>query len=482
MRNVLYLLLALSVLADLVLGTWAGAAWGSYARTWRLDELVDSDGGRLLGLVLGLCLFCFAALQILAGWWIRQDKEEGFRLLILFGIYLMVSSVVTFLAFARREFLLVDGLRGAAFTVLSVMLLTRPSTVTELRLPVRAVSSESSRRDERGRGRSAGMRESERGSRGRGRRDTEVSGERRPRDSRPDPGRDSRGGRDDRTSRDAARREEGSRRRERPARKNREEIAPRPESRTRPGTGEPPVGRERTRVVSGENAESRLTVVVKGGSDALQRRPSTDVPPREEAEVRTPPAEEIEGASPVDARRRRRRRRRSRGEAGEAAVENGADTIEEPAELEGLPGLIPSEPDTEESGEFPRDEGISERPDTRRRSRRRSRDRKGDGRASSERTSQRPGGLQEDREGLGHERAGEPEERTGDPMESATIDRSSPAVEALDVLSLLEPPARGGPRKDQPFGRTRRAARGHRPPPGREQPLPGEPEPGAGDT
>lgn len=140
MRRALLALLGLSVLVDLTLGAWASVAWESYVNKWlpdlRLLAGVQADDVRLLGLVLGLSLLCFAAIQILAIRWVRDEKEEGLTLALVFGGYLIVSSVITFLVFQNRvEFLIVDGLRGALLTVFAVVLRNAPATIRVLRLP-----------------------------------------------------------------------------------------------------------------------------------------------------------------------------------------------------------------------------------------------------------------------------------------------------------------------------------------------------------
>ena len=125
MNGALTVLLGLSVLVDLALGAWAGAAWGSYQTRW-LPDLVPLSGGaaesaRLLGLVLALCLFCFAALQSLALYWVRKGNEAGHRVAILFGAWLVLSSIIVFGLFHRPEFLLIDGLRGAALAIVGAL-------------------------------------------------------------------------------------------------------------------------------------------------------------------------------------------------------------------------------------------------------------------------------------------------------------------------------------------------------------------------
>lgn len=168
MIRILVVLLSLSALLDVVLGVWAGAFWPSYVRQW-LPSIRDAGlwgppprppgpGGtageiRLLGLVLGLCLLCFAALQGLALVWMRRGKEEAYAVVLLFGFWLIASSTVIFAVFRHPAFLLIDGMRGALLIVATVFALRAPATVRELRLP------ESRRADRAGR---SGQRRAER--------------------------------------------------------------------------------------------------------------------------------------------------------------------------------------------------------------------------------------------------------------------------------------------------------------------------------
>lgn len=150
MIRTLVVLLSLSALLDVVLGVWAGAFWPSYVRQW-LPSIRDAGlygppprppgpGGtageiRLLGLVLGLCLLCFAALQGLALAWIRRGRGEAYSIVLLFGFWLIASSTVIFAVFRHPAFLLIDGMRGAVLIVATIFALRAPTTVRELRLP-----------------------------------------------------------------------------------------------------------------------------------------------------------------------------------------------------------------------------------------------------------------------------------------------------------------------------------------------------------
>ena len=363
MNIALYVVLGLSVLVDLVLGAWASAAWGSFVSTWHLnfselqpEALRDTQ---LLGLVLGFCLFCFAALQALAIYWIRGEKEEGHRLAILFGGYLIVSSLVTFAVFHRPEFLLMDGLRGGLLVVLAVMVLNAPATVRELRLPDASVQSR-----QRGGDKRTAESRAPRPVADRDRRDRRGPG--RPRrtmgaleDDRPR-GRRRRGGRDEDRS-PSARRERSQPRaeeepRDRPELKDRlrplitsvgsppeapltpparevlggsgrrergpEEKEPdryrsrRPESRPRAPEETPPWDAVSSRRVHPDTPEEQpLTVVVHGGPD-LRARAHPLTPESPSPETVTGPRSEADDLPGSGDRRRRRRRRRPRGGRG----------------------------------------------------------------------------------------------------------------------------------------------------------------------
>ena len=81
------------MLVDLALGAWASVAWESYVDRWlpNLQPLVGAQAQdvRLLGLVLGFCLLCYAAIQILAISWIRNEKEEGLEITDCHGLLLL---------------------------------------------------------------------------------------------------------------------------------------------------------------------------------------------------------------------------------------------------------------------------------------------------------------------------------------------------------------------------------------------------------
>lgn len=447
MKKALYVVLGLSLLVDLALGAWASVSWGSFCGTWHLSfTALQSDAYKdtqLLGFVLGFCLFCFTALQALAIYWIRTEKEQGYQLSVLFGCYLLVSSVFTFAIFHRTDFLLLDGIRGALVAVLATVSLNAPATVRELRLPNGAQRAGGRRRDERAtgsshsRGQAGGSggrdRRSARPSRaqilleqqqarGTGRRrgawaDRERGGhteqadriERLPRHERTD-SRDRSGGRDRWASRDRVRQPASgaatpappaaepeafseANRRERGDEGDLRDRGHRGEDRLRSPqdlTGRPAAGQRRPR--SGDSDEELpLTVVVRGAPELLRPRLS-----EEETTPATPePArgEEVEFAATDADRHRRRRRRRPRGGRGQ--------------EEEGAPASGESAIGFREERSSP-DEPIASRPEA---------------------EEERPTPVRE---------------------------RSSGYVEALDMLSMLEPSSRRAGGAAEPFGRTRR--------------------------
>lgn len=294
MVQALIVLLGLSALLDVALGAWAGVAWRSFAGFWfPQNPSMAGDDPHLLGVVLTFFLLFVAVLQGMALAWVKKEKPQGFAIAAAFGIYLVVSSLVTFVVFRRFEFLLVDGLRGALLAVTSMIGMNEPSTVRSLRLPARSERDDRVSRDarpERGRHRRHerdGRRDSrpgrgDRGDRGgRGRRS--GGGESRGAEGR---GGDARGG----DARGGDPRGGDSRsERSRPA-------APAESSRPRPAEAE-------------DESKRSLAVVVKGD---FKTRPGG--PEGEEG---------IDGDD-----RKRRRRRRRRGAAGDGADSSGASALD----------------------------------------------------------------------------------------------------------------------------------------------------------
>ncbi len=146
MNSLFLVVLGLSLLVDLALGAWAGANFPHFAKTWGLDGVAPAGVAHFLGWVLGTCLVGFAAIQGIAFRWTRRDKDEGPQLAIVFGCWLVLSSLATYAFVVLRgsesefasmglRFLVVDGLRGAVLTVLGFLALHAPSVVRELRLP-----------------------------------------------------------------------------------------------------------------------------------------------------------------------------------------------------------------------------------------------------------------------------------------------------------------------------------------------------------
>ncbi len=366
MTSVLCVVLGLSALMDLALGVWASAAWGSFTETWRLQSFQVSAqataDARLLGTVLGFCLLMFAALQVQIILWIRRGWEQGHRLTVIFGAYLLISSVVTSLLFHRPEFLWVDGLRGILLGALALLSLNTPATVRELRLPARTHVTPRMRDHRGAEDRSAvrhgdrrGRRRDNRADRDRDRSRSRVAGRHGHSGGRA-------GGRTTDRESTAERGTDGDRERlaargENRSSRIRGDRSPDPRSRAREVM---PVGPERPkpprREPVSEQDDRDLTVVVHGPAD--KHRPHDERPPLQAGglplagrEAASPLSQEAslspaagdfeqreDDASPRgDRRRRRRRGPRRNGEAREyaAPIEDGSFMdLPEPAAAE----------------------------------------------------------------------------------------------------------------------------------------------------
>ena len=146
---------------DVVLGAWASTSWGSFAKFWFEGHAdMTNAGTRVIGLVLGLALLFYAALQAFAVMRVRSDDETGYKVLAGFGGYLVISAVITFavaqqgngagLKLNGMEFLLVDGLRGALLATFAMLAMREPATVRELKLPSAAEQARTRTSRERG--------------------------------------------------------------------------------------------------------------------------------------------------------------------------------------------------------------------------------------------------------------------------------------------------------------------------------------------
>jgi hypothetical protein len=460
MNSLFLVVLGLSLLVDLALGAWAGANFPHFAKTWGLDGVVPAGTAHFLGWVLGTCLVGFAAIQGIAFHWARCDKDEGPQLAIVFGCWLVLSSLATF-AFASAQgspgitslawkFLVVDGLRGAVLTVLGWLTLHAPSVVRELRLPEGA--RQPRHRQERAERSHAERPRPERRDDSPRRRDEERESRGRVDRGRP------RGGRD---SHDREDRQRQGRRREEPSGEARSPVEggrrPPPTVGTTRRRGTPPAGGTavaaglesravaEARRISPDPAERPLTVVVKGAPERIRPLANREeraadaypvVPPAVPPSGAVPPVK-VAGANVTgDGSGRRRHRRGRRGGEGstEGPIEEDAaitrdDEPDEPVVV----GREIEERVGEGSGEA--QEGVSA---VRGRSRRRRR---------------RSGSA--DSSAAGTKVEGEPEERPGHQHASA--------VEALDMLRLLEPKEPSSPASpravdDRAFGRTYRRA------------------------
>lgn len=435
MRKALLALLGLSVLVDLVLGSWASAFWDNYVNTWlpelRLLADAQADDVRLLGLVLGLCLLCYAAIQILAVVWIRADKEEGLTLALVFGGYLIVSSVITFLVFQGRiEFLLVDGLRGALITVFAVVLRNEPSTIRVLRLPDgrrRAVRDE--RRPATQRERPARRRTTPRSS--------ESEGQRRDRTATRKPGESTREQGESRPDRT---------RRRRPVRRDEQASPPEAEggrTHLRPVVTSKPV-KQRERPASGTASDTEAQGR-RGSFDSRATETTSDSDSARRMVNRSRTTEELLAEDVASYRRRSS----SGGDNPLAVVVRG--DLDAPRTPPMTGGTLRNGSDRD-SGT--RSSSEEEAPDTgRKRRRRRRRPR-----------SQEGGPVEQDREedngGIATKDDARPvsEEESEDRQRDAG--REGPAItEALDVLSMLEPTDDDLDDDGPAFGRSRRPDR-----------------------
>lgn len=390
MNSLFLVVLGLSLLMDLALGAWAGANFPHFAKTWGLGGVAPAGAAHFLGWVLGTCLVGFAAIQGIAFHWTRRDKDEGPELAIIFGCWLVLSSLATYAFVVFRglgsdfaslglRFLVVDGLRGAVLTVLGFLALHAPSVVRELRLPdgarqprhreERLERPRPERRDDRPRRRDEGRESRGREDRGR------LSG---PREGR---GRDERqryssGGRGSQKGDalqsghgpqrgDAPRsghgpqrgdgphgghspqRGDAGRRREEPQRGGR---PPRAGRRSLP-TGGPAIAADlesravaEARRISPDPAERPLKVVVRGAPERIRALAPDEGRLAEVFPVvplAVPPVGGAEAIAADDGGGRRRRRRRPRGGVGsagppfeEGSSSSGYDELDEPVVAE----------------------------------------------------------------------------------------------------------------------------------------------------
>jgi hypothetical protein len=120
------------------------------------------------GVFIGLVCLLIASLHYLIWRWLREERDEAYALINLYGVFGFAAGVVLFAAFrptgsaalAAWVPLVYDSVRGAALVVLGSLARHMPNTVRELRLP--AVTARSSRAPEpRGEARARG-REDER--------------------------------------------------------------------------------------------------------------------------------------------------------------------------------------------------------------------------------------------------------------------------------------------------------------------------------
>jgi hypothetical protein len=153
--SILKILIAVSGLIDAGAGIWFLAA----AKEHPLLGWVIRQGaagiaeGRLpssvtfLSVFLGLACLLAAGLQLLALLWLRDEREEAYSLLNLYGGFAVLAGLALFLAFTNSAaarsatpfaaglFVAVVSLRGALLLTVGNVVHLSPSTLSELRLP-----------------------------------------------------------------------------------------------------------------------------------------------------------------------------------------------------------------------------------------------------------------------------------------------------------------------------------------------------------
>jgi hypothetical protein len=375
MNSLFLVVLGLSLLVDLALGAWAGANFSHFANTWGLGGVASASAApagvaHFLGWVLATCLVGFAAIQGIAFHWTRRNKDEGPQLAIVFGCWLVLSSLATF-AFASAQgsswitslawkFLVVDGLRGAALTVLGFLALHAPSVVRELRLPDGA--RQPRHREERhGRSRSERSRQDHRDDRPRrhdeGREDHGRSGGGREGRGRDERQRHSVEGHGPKRG-DAPHRGHAEQRREEPHRDVRPPRAGHPQGarQASPKRGTAIAADLESRAVAEarrilpDPAERPLKVVVRGAPERIRSLapdgsrladPFPVLPPAVPPSGGVPPVGAGEAIVTEEGGGRRRHRRRPRGGAGSAEPRfeegfssSGYDDLDEPVVVE----------------------------------------------------------------------------------------------------------------------------------------------------
>jgi len=153
--SILKILIAVSGLIDAGAGIWFLAAAKEHPLLgWvmRQGAAGIAEGGLpssaiFLSLFLGLACLLAAGLQLLALWWLRDEREEAYSLLNLYGGFAVLAGLALFLAFTNSAgagsatplaawlFIVLVSLRGALLLTVGNVVRLSPSTLSELRLP-----------------------------------------------------------------------------------------------------------------------------------------------------------------------------------------------------------------------------------------------------------------------------------------------------------------------------------------------------------
>lgn len=196
----LYVLLAVSALLEIAVGAWfAIAGTGHPFLQWLLESVIGRadlpEPFRFLVYFIALACFLAAALHLLAWRMLRDDRDKGYHLVVIYGAFALVAGVLLFLGthgiasqsarvaaapFPAWLFLVADGLRGALLITFTGIVWLSPRTLSSLGLPrdrTRRSSADPQRASERSRGRTRS--DSRRRSDGRGRSAERDRGDRR---------------------------------------------------------------------------------------------------------------------------------------------------------------------------------------------------------------------------------------------------------------------------------------------------------------
>jgi 23S rRNA pseudouridine2605 synthase len=154
MMMVLQMCVILSGVIEAVLGIWLAVAGQSHPVVrWLLDLGAPAQGSvgsaPFIGIFLALGCFLAAGLNVLIWSWLREDRDEAYALINLYGGFAFLGGIALFAAFSTGRGgsgasvaawipLVVDSLRGAALLAIGNVVHYAPMTVRELRLPERA--------------------------------------------------------------------------------------------------------------------------------------------------------------------------------------------------------------------------------------------------------------------------------------------------------------------------------------------------------